>query len=82
MSEKKDYTHIHKDIYTSQGTSGGGRLYVSVNTITGKSEVVIEQTIKHTMPVTEIVNAVSAYESLNVKSGRPLITISDLLEIT
>jgi len=63
---------------------GGGeetKMYAVTNVAKGKTEVVIEHTIKMRMPIQELEKADDIYEKLTGGNGRRIIVIEDILEM-
>lgn len=76
--ENEDFIKHELDACFGGGESS--RMYLMIDTKTGESEVVIEKTIIHRLPVTAIKEAKEIYHDITHKNGRRVRNMYDLLE--
>lgn len=74
--EKKLY--IHNKLKEIFGSSEGSKVTLTTNLKTGKSELVVEKTIREYFPVTDYEKVMDLYERLNCGSGRQVFKLEDL----
>ena len=72
---------IYKELKISSGVDGGYRKYIAIDTDTGESEIVLEQTVKLRLPVTEIKRIDELEHRLNIRSGRCCVTLADMADL-
>lgn len=60
------------------GSDAGEKLYLCVDVRQGKTEVIIEKTIKERFPIQDLAKAVDLYERLTCGSGRKLWRLEEL----
>ena len=71
--------YIFKDICSSSGASESSKVYLSVNTKDGTSELVIEKTITERYPTKDYDKVLGLYNKLNRGGGRKLWKLSELI---
>ncbi|KKN06994.1 hypothetical protein LCGC14_1071840 [marine sediment metagenome] len=80
--ENEPQSHISYNLRESSGSSEGARLYIITTISTGKTEVVLEKTIKKRFPIQKFNDVKLMYERLNGGGGRRVITIEDLIKLS